>query len=120
MNNKRKIIPTIKITLIFGIFLLFIKPAFAELKEIKPKIIKRREIIEKTYERKKEIDSKAKEYFLKEDESFYKNEYNEAITYLEKAIQIDPMSADLYYDYGSFYINLGKYEKAITYLEKSI
>ena len=120
MTNKTKLKHNVKIALIFGISLLVINSAFAELKDIKPKIIERREFIEKTYKREKKINEEAKDLFLKGEEFFAKGSYQKAITYLEKTLQLEPDNAEVYNNLGIAYRKLGHYSKAISALEKAI
>lgn len=46
--------------------------------------------------------------------------YNEAITYLEKAKELDPMEKETYLNLGNAYANLEDYEKAIDCFKKII
>jgi len=120
MDNKRKIIPTIKITLIFGIFLLFINLVFAEPTNSWLKATIENKIIEKINIDSTKKSDKVKTYFLKGNEFFAKGSYPKAITYLEKTLQLGLDSAEVYNNLGIAYRKLGNYSKAISALEKAI
>jgi tetratricopeptide (TPR) repeat protein len=61
-----------------------------------------------------------KEIMLKGDEHWYKKEYYDAISWYDKAIEIDPNYAKAWINKGMSLSKLGKYQEAIEYLDKAI
>jgi tetratricopeptide (TPR) repeat protein len=61
-----------------------------------------------------------KEYVLIGNEHYYENEYEHAIDYYEKALQIDPDNAYVLFSKGEALGKLGKYEEAIKYYDKAL
>jgi tetratricopeptide (TPR) repeat protein len=67
---------------------------------------------------KNELSSK--EYILKGNEHSYKKEYNEAIRWYDKAIEIDYNNFDLWFNKGNALDELGKYKEAIKCYDKAL
>ena len=61
-----------------------------------------------------------KEIILKGNEQFYKQQYEEAIEYFDKALMINPDDALALYNKGAALYYLGNYEEAIEYFDKSL
>jgi tetratricopeptide (TPR) repeat protein len=61
-----------------------------------------------------------KEIILKGNEHLYKQEYNEAIEYYDKALKIEYNNFDLWFNKGYSLNRLGKHEEAIECYDKAI
>src|SRR6476660_1057256 len=61
-----------------------------------------------------------KEFILKGNEHYYNKEYNEAIEYYDKALEIDPKHVGALNNTGKVLDNLGKYNEAIVYYDKAL
>jgi tetratricopeptide (TPR) repeat protein len=61
-----------------------------------------------------------KDNVLKGNEHYYRNEYQEAIIWYDKAIQIDANNVDAWNNKGVVLDNLGKYTEAIECYDKAI
>lgn len=64
--------------------------------------------------------SKADYYLVEGNNYLLQGNYQKAILYLEKAIQLDPNDAISYNNLGYTYFDLAQYSQAISYLEKAI
>ena len=61
-----------------------------------------------------------KEIILKGNEHFYKNEYSEAITWYDKALQINPNNFDVCFNKGYALAELDKDNESIEWYEKAL
>ena len=66
------------------------------------------------------ITLQTEEYFNKANDAFFAGNIQEAITYSEKAIAIDPDHASAYHALSVIYFDLGEFQKSATYGEKAI
>jgi superkiller protein 3 len=100
------------------------KDALAELKKIRDELKNVKNENEKLKKQKQyNKQSKiltAEEYFQKGNIASENEEYNEAIFYYQKSIEINPQSNEAYYNMGFAYQNKGNYNRAIECYEKSI
>ncbi|MEA1955525.1 MAG: tetratricopeptide repeat protein [Campylobacterota bacterium] len=71
-------------------------------------------------DKKKEDEYTFNDWNTKFLERYYADDYEEAIKFTEKAIQIFPNNSDLYNNMGIAYRKLGKYNEAIKAYEKAI
>jgi tetratricopeptide (TPR) repeat protein len=60
------------------------------------------------------------QYILKGNEYYYKNEYNSALEWYDKAIEINPNYAGALTNKGVALDSLGRHEEAIKYFDKAI
>ena len=64
--------------------------------------------------------SQADYYLTEGNKYFFGGDYNQAIEYYQKVLQLNPNLAEAYYNLGLAYGSLGQYQKAIEYFQKSI
>jgi len=64
--------------------------------------------------------TKSNGYRMRGEEFFYQKDYQQAITYYQKAIESDPRYVKAYANMGLAYEYLGQYDKAISYYQKAI